>query len=835
MAPLPNKPLPPAPRMLAHAESDFLSVRATVTASSTEMRRPKRARTASVLCLGIVFGVLQACLAAGAGPAATMMWYDRPAANWFAALPIGSGRLGAMVFGAPENERIQFNEQTLWSGGPHDYNNPEAIKSLGEVRRLIFAGQNKQADNLLKKMMGTPARQQAYQPLGDLKLHFPGHGKPAGYRRSLDLARAVAGVSYELDGVRFKREVFASHPSGVIAVRLTADKPGRISFDLSLTSKQPGAAVRADGDKTIVLAGRLGKRTKPPGIGSGKWTGDWSGRGLAFEARAAVRTDGGSVAAADGGLKVRGANSMTILLAAATSFKTYRDITGDPSARVAKVLSAATGKSYGKLLAAHVADHGGLFGRVKLDLPSGPASKRPTDQRIKAFASGTDEQLAALLFQYGRYLLIASSRPGGLPANLQGIWNDELWPPWSSKWTININTQMNYWPAEVCNLSECHEPLLDLVTGLAESGRRTAKAHYGARGWVCHHNADIWLGTAPVDLPFYGTWPTGGAWLSLHMWEHYLFTGDKAFLTRRAYPVLKSAAEFFLDTLVEEPAGKYLVTCPSMSPEHGPRGRTSICAGPSMDSSILRDLFDACIRSSKILGVDKPFRGKLAAARKRLAPLKIGKSGQLQEWLEDLDNPKDTHGHVSHLYALYPSQQITRDTPKLQVAARTTLRQRGINSGGWPGAWRMNLLARLGDGQAAHGVLRHYITNSVLPNGFNGGRLFQIDANFGVTAGIAEMLLQSRLLSSETGEVVEIHLLPALPKAWPAGRITGLRARGGFEVDITWSAGKLTGAAVRSTLGRHCTLRYDGKRVNLKTEPGKIYHFDASLRLRHAP
>ena len=785
--------------------------------------------------LTVVFIVLQVRSAGGAGSAATVMWYDRPAANWFAALPVGSGRLGAMVFGGTENERIQFNEQTLWSGGPHDYNNPEAIKHLGEVRRLIFSGQNKQADNLLHKMMGTPARQQAYQPLGDLNLHFPGHGKASGYRRSLGLSKAVAGVSYELDGVRFTREVFASYSSQVIAVRLTADKPGRISFDLSLTSKQPGAAVRADGGKAIVLSGRLGKRTKPPGIGSGKWTGDWGGKGLAFEARAAVRVDGGSVSAGGGGLKVRGANSVTILLAAATSFKTYQDITGDPSARVAKVLTAAGGKSYDKLLAAHVADHGALFGRVKLDLPSGPASERPTNQRIKAFASETDEQLAALLFQYGRYLLIASSRPGGQPANLQGIWNDDIWPPWSSKWTININTQMNYWPAEVCNLSECHKPLFDLVSGLAESGRRTARAHYGARGWVCHHNADIWLGTAPVDLPFYGMWPTGGAWLSLHMWEHYVFIGDKAFLKKRAYPVLKSAAEFFLDTLVEEPSKKYLVTCPSMSPEHGPSGRTSICAGPSMDSSILRDLFDACIRSSNILGVDEPFRDKVAAARKRLAPLKVGKHGQLQEWLADLDNPRDTHGHVSHLYALYPSRQITRDTPKLQAAAKTTLTQRGIKSGGWPGAWRINLLARLGDGQAAHSVLNHYITRSVLPNGFNGGRLFQIDANFGVTAGIAEMLLQSRMLSGRTGEIVEIHLLPALPKAWPAGRIAGLRARGGFEVDITWSAGKLTAAIIRSTLGRPCTIRCAAKTIDLKTEPGKTYRLDTALQVRHAP
>ena len=763
---------------------------------------------------------------------ATVLWYDAPAANWFAALPIGSGRLGAMVFGGTEHERIQFNEQTLWSGGPHDYNNPEAIGHLGEVRRLIFAGRVKEADGSLKKMMGTPARQQAYQPLGDLKLHFPGHGKASGYRRSLDLGRAVASVSYKLDGVRYTREVFASYPGCVIAVRLTADKPGRISFDLSLASKQPGVVVRSDGNKAIVLSGRLGKRTRPPRLGAGRWTGDWSGKGLAFEARAVVRTGGGGVSAGDGGLKVRGADSATILLTAATSFKNYRDITADPSARVAKILSAAANKAYGKLLAEHVADHGRLQGRVKLDLPAGPASQRPTDRRIKAFAPGVDEQLAALLFQYGRYLLIASSRPGGLPANLQGIWNDDLWPPWSSKWTININTQMNYWPAEVCNLSECHKPLLDLVTVLAESGRRTARAHYGARGWVCHHNADIWMGTAPVDLPFYGMWPTGGAWLSLHMWEHYLFTGDKAFLAGRAYPVLKSAAQFFLDTLVEEPSGRHLVTCPSMSPEHGPRGRTSTCAGPSMDSSIIRDLFDACIQSSEILGVDKPFVAKLTAARRRLAPLKVGRHGQLREWLEDLDDPKDTHGHVSHLYALYPSRQITRDTPGLQAAARTTLKQRGTRCGGWPGAWRINLLARLGDGQGAHDVLCHYIARSVLPNGFNGVRLFQIDANFGVTAGIAEMLLQSRVLPAT--RAVEVHLLPALPKAWPSGRVTGLRALGGFEVDITWSSGALAGASVRSALGRPCTLRCAGKSVGLKTEPGKTCRLNATLQVQNA-
>ena len=753
------------------------------------------------------------------------LWYDSPAEEWCEALPIGSGRLGAMVFGGPAAERLQFNEDTLWSGGPHDYNNPEAYKCLAEARKLVFTGKQREAQKLLKNMMGRPARIQAYLPMGNLRMDFDGHDKATGYRRQLDLERGVVTITYQLDGVRFTRRIFASYPDQAIVIHVTCDKPGRISFDLSMATPHRGSKAAARGD-TLRLTGKLGKRVSSARGPTGFPSGPWNGEGVAFEARVKVRTTGGTVSAGGGTLRIRGSDEATVIMVAATSFKTYQDITADPAKRTAKYLADIGDKPCARLLGDHIADHSRLLGRVSLDLGKTSAAKRPTDERLKASEPEKDPQLAALMFQFGRYLLIASSRPGCQPANLQGIWNKDLWPAWGGKWTVNINTQMNYWPAEVCNLSECHQPLLEMVKRLGVSGRRTAKAHYGARGWVCHHNTDIWMATAPVDRPYYGMWQTGGAWLCTHLWEHYLFTGDKAFLAK-AYPTLKSAAEFFVDVLVEHPTDKHLVTCPLMSPEHRHSKHTTICAGPAIDMQLIGDLFDSCIRTSHILGVDDEFRRKLGEMRPRLAPHRIGKHGQLQEWISDWDDPADGHGHVSHLYALYPGAQITRRTPKLLAAARTSLIHRKRGYGGWPGAWRISLWARLSDGEKAHAIVRGFPSRSMTPNMFNGGRrIFQIDGNFGVAAGIAEMLLQSH-----DGE---IHLLPALPKAWAAGSVTGLCARGGFQVNIQWAGGKLTGAVIRSKIGGECRIRSGEATVDLRTQTGGEYHLDGDLRVRPA-
>ncbi|MCC5804709.1 MAG: glycoside hydrolase family 88 protein [Opitutales bacterium] len=749
-----------------------------------------------------------------------VLWYTAPAEYWTEALPVGNGSLGGMVFGNPAREQVQFNHDTLWTGTVHAYHRDGAHRVLPKLRELLREGRQSDAHDLaMREFMSVPLRQMMYQPFGDLYFDFPGHEAAEDYRRELNLASAVAKTAYTVDGVRFTRETFSSYPADVLVTRVTADRPGRVGFTLAIDCPHETHEITAVGDDQLLLRGKV----QDDGIG--------------FAARVRVRVTGGTATTDGRSIVVEGADAATVLLSAGTTFRNFRDLSGDPEAETEVILKAASRRDYGTLRSTHVADHSRLFNRVSLELGTSEAAELPTHDRLRREDKSDDPALAALLFHYGRYLLIASSRPGSQPANLQGIWNDLLEPSWGSKYTMNINFEMNYWPTEVTNLTESYEPVLDMIDELVVSGRETARAHYDADGWVLHHNTDIWRGTAPINHANHGIWPGGGAWLSFVLWERYRYTRDRSFLRDRAYPVMKEAARFYTEVLVEDPDTGWLISGPSNSPEHG-----GMVMGPTMDHQLIRRLFRAVSDAVSVLEIeeDKPFAARLDELRGRIAPNQIGRLGQLQEWLEDRDDPENDHRHVSHLWGVFPGDEITWENPDYMEAARTSLDFRGDGGTGWSLAWKIALWARLLDAERAHSLVLSQLNlvedtpegrtmsgpGGSYPNLFGAHPPFQIDGNFGTTGGIAEMLLQSH-----TDEIV---LLPALPSAWSTGSVTGLRARGGFEIDMRWNDGELTEAVVRSTTDEWGRLRYRDRVMDVQVEPGKKARFGKGLRDKQA-
>ena len=745
-----------------------------------------------------------------------ILWYEKPASKWEEALPIGNGRIGAMIYGGIAEEHIQFNEETLWTGRPHDYSNKGASAYLGRIRELIWQGKQDEAEKLaLEKFMGVPLRQEKYQPFGDLWLTFPGHENASAYRRQLDLSDAVSKTSYETGGVTYSREYIASYPGNIIAIRLYCNRNRALTFDVSLTALHEGFSSVPGEDGTIHLDVAV------------------KGGVLRGTAIARVILKGGDISVTGSKLHVEKADEATVWLTAATNFVNPEDVSGDPGAICKKHLAAAGGQTYEQLKKQHVADYQKYFGRFSIDLGTSGTEDMPTDVRIAKVPEKMDNSLAALYVQYGRYLLLSSSREGTYPANLQGIWNDKLNPAWDSKYTVNINTEMNYWPVEILNIAECHDALFRMIGEVGSAGEKVARNHYNAPGWVLHHNTDLWRGAAPINASDHGIWVTGSGWMAHHYWEHFLFGRDTSFLKNIAWPVMRKSAMFYANFLVTDPSTGWLVSCPSNSPENG-----GLVSGPTMDHQIIRSLFKACVEVTEILDSDKPFADTLRKLIPAIAPYKTGRFGQLQEWMEDIDDPDNKHRHVSHLWGVYPGNEINlKENPDLMEAAKKSLIARGDEGTGWSLAWKINFWARFRDGNHAWKMVQMLLRpqgqpsaqatgggsagGGSYPNLFDAHPPFQIDGNFGGAAGIVETLLQSHM--------GEIEILPALPDGIPDGSISGIRARGGFELKYAWSSGQLQSVEVISKSGLPLKLVYRDKSFASSTSKGEVLRFDGNL------